>query len=212
MAPAHEHPGAQLRQLAEFQILFLQNTANEVLRHVGDEDNTQRALAAEHLVDDGGHLHLLEAHLYARLLQQVQVLHERLGAEGIALGCHGQRDPVLRPALAVIPGDAAAALHDGRDLSHQLPALLRQHHAPVAAAENGDAQFLLHLQNGGGQRRLGHEQVLGRPVHGAAAVHLQDIAHLQKRHLSPPFPTSIQDSAAFCKKNPRFNGGSACFD
>ena len=178
MAPAHEHPGAQRGQLAELQILLLQDAADEVLRHVGDEDDAHRALAAEHLVDDGGHLHLLEAHLYAGLLQQVEVLHEGLGAEGIALGRHGQRDPVLRPALAVIPGDTAAALHNGRDLGYQLPALLRQHHAPVAAAEHGDAQLLLHLQNGGGQRRLGHEQILRRPVHGAAAVDLQNIAHL----------------------------------
>ena len=182
MAPAHEHMGPQPGQLVELQVPALQNPANEVLRHVRDKNHAQVALLLGHLLDHGGHLHLLEADLDAGLLPQVQELHERLGAEGIALGGDGEADPVFRLALAVIAGDLAAALHDGGDLVQQLPAVLRQRHAPVGAVEDGDAQLLLHLGNGAGQGGLGHKQVLGRPVDGAAAVDLQNVAHLQKRH------------------------------
>ena len=182
MTLPHEHVGPQPCQLVELQIPPLQNAADKVLRHVRDENHAQIALLLGHLLDDGGHLHLLEADLDPRLLPQVQELHERLGAEGVALGGNGQRDPVLRPALAVIAGDLAAALHNGGDLVQQLAAILRQRHAPVGAVEDGDAQLVLHLGNGAGQGGLGHEQVLGRPVDGAAAVHLQNIAHLQQRH------------------------------
>ena len=182
MALPHEHMGPQTGQLVELQIPPLQNTADEVLRHVGDEDHAQVALLLGHLLDDSGHLHLLEADLDAWFLPQMQELHKGLGAEGIALGGDGQGDPVFRPALAVVAGDLAAALHNGDDLVQQLPAVLRQRHAPVGAVENGDAQLLFHLGDGAGQGGLGHEQVLGRPVDGAAAVDLQNVAHLQQCH------------------------------
>ena len=56
-----------------------------MLRGIGQEQNTQRTLPPRHLVDDGGHLHLLEAHLDVGLLQQMQVFHKGHGAEGIPL-------------------------------------------------------------------------------------------------------------------------------
>ena len=150
MSPAHKHMGSQARQLVEFQITALQNTADEPLRHIGDEDHPQIALLLGHLLNDRGHLHLLEADLDAGFLPQMQKLHKRLGAEGIALGGNGQGDTILRPALTVVAGDLAAALHDGDDLVQQLPAILRQGDAAVGPVENGDAQFPLHLGNGAG--------------------------------------------------------------
>ena len=71
MSPAHKHMGSQTRQLVELQIAPLQNAANEPLRHIGDEDHPQIALLLGHLLNDRGHLHLLEADLDAGFLPQM---------------------------------------------------------------------------------------------------------------------------------------------
>jgi len=186
-----KHPGADVHQRLEEQALFRQDAGDEVLRPVGHKDHTQRAAALGYLVDNGGHLHLLEAHLYVRLVQQVQELHKGHGAEGIALGGHGQGCPVGGAALAVIAAELAAAIHQRRDLRHQLAPLLRQRHAPVGAQKHRHAQLPLHLRNGGGQGGLGQKQVLRRPVHGAAAIHLQNVAHLQQRHVPAPLSLPV---------------------
>ena len=47
------------------------------------------------------------------------------------------------------------------------------------------------VRNGGGQRGLGQKQVLRRPVHGAAAIHLQNVAHLQQRHVPAPLSLPV---------------------
>ena len=85
VALPQKHPGADVHQRLERQVLLPQDTADEMLCHVRHEDDAEGAAPRRHLVDDRRHLHLLEAHLDMRLVQQVQELHECLGAEGIAL-------------------------------------------------------------------------------------------------------------------------------
>ena len=147
---AEKDAGTDVHQRLEGEVLFPEDTGDEVLGHVGDKDDAQRAAAFRHLVNDGRHLHLLEADLNVGLIQQVKELHERHGAEGVALGRHGQGGAVGGAAFAVIAGELAAALHQRGDLRHQIAPLLRQRDAAVGAEEYGDAQLPLHLRNSGG--------------------------------------------------------------
>ena len=170
--------GPQRDQGLEHQVLFLQRTADGPLRQVRHEDHAHAAVSCCHVPDHGGHIHLLQRRLHGLLAQTVQRFHKGLGAEGIALGRNGEPDPVGGLPAAVVAAEAAALLHDGGDLGHQLLTVLGQDDAPVGPVEDGDAQLLLHFRHGAGEGGLGHIQALGRLVHGAAAVDLQDVVHL----------------------------------
>ena len=86
---------------------------------------------------------------------------------------------------------AALLLQQGDGVAEKLLALRRELHAPVAAGQHPNAQFVLKLPHRRGNPRLGQEQLLGRLVDGAAFGDLHDVLKLLKRHRKPPLPLSI---------------------
>ena len=178
--------GAEACKTEKFQIAAVQDTADKALRQVRHEQHAQITLLSGHLLDDAAHIRFLQAHLDAGLIEQVEKLHEGLGAEGITLGADGKPGAVFHPALAVIILDLSGALHQRCHLRQQLPAVLRQRDAPVAAVENSDPQLLFQFPDGCGHGGLGHKEILRSLVHGAAAVDLHQIVHLQQGHAFPP--------------------------
>ena len=97
---------------------------------------------------------------------------------------------LFRIFRARIPLDGLL-LQQGDGVAEKLLALRRELHAPVAAGQHPNAQFVLKLPHRRGNPRLGQEQLLGRLVDGAAFGDLHDVLKLLKRHRKPPLPLSI---------------------
>ena len=136
-----------------------------------------------HIVDHAVHAGLFQCILVAVFLVLLEHFQESVLSKGIPLGGNAEMHRCNGAAGFAVQTFNPLLLLQQRDcIAQKLLALRRELHAPVAADEEFDTQFLLQFPHGGGNAGLGQEQLVGGLVDGAAFGDLHHICQLLKGH------------------------------
>ena len=192
MPPANIDTGADGGQFVEFQLPGVQQPADNLLRQIRQADDAHVRPVVIDVVNHTVHPCLPEAKSEAVFTGDSEQPQKRVHCKGIPLAGNGKAHRSRGVACLTIQAlDPALLLQQGDGVAEKLLALRRELHAPVAAGQHPNAQFVLKLPHRRGNPRLGQEQLLGRLVDGAAFGDLHDVLKLLKRHRKPPLPLSI---------------------
>ena len=183
MALADKDAGGHGGQFVEGQVPGVQQMADDLLRHLGEENDAHICPVLVDIGNDLFHAGVLDGVLVMVVRNVIQHFQERVVGKGIALGgdaemhrCGGV------PGFAVKLLDPPLLLQHGDGVAEKFPSLRREFNAPVAADEKLDAQLLLQLPYGGGNAGLGEKQLVGSFVDGAAFGDLHHVGQLLKSH------------------------------
>ena len=183
MALADKDAGGHGGQFVEGQVPGVQQMADDLLRHLGEENDAHICPVLVDIGNDLFHAGVLDGVLVMVVRNVIQHFQERVVGKGIALGgdaemhrCGGV------PGFTVKLLDPPLLLQHGDGVAEKFPPIRCELNAPVAADEKLDAQLLLQLPHGGGNAGLGEKQLVGSFVDGAAFGDLHYVGQLLKSH------------------------------
>ena len=177
------YTGGHRRQLVEGQLPGVQQTADDLFRQFGQIDDADVRPVVIHIVDHAVHAGLFQCILIAVFLVLLEHFQESVLCKGIPLGGNAEMHRCNGAAGFAVQALDPLLLFQQRDcIAQKLLALRRKLHAPVAADEEFDTQFLLQFPHGGGNAGLGQEQLVGGLVDRTAFGDLHHICQLLKGH------------------------------
>ena len=181
MVLPHVGVGLAVDQVVELQVAFLEQVGDVLAVEIAQVQDADFALEACHVVDDFLGLGFAESEVVVVQVELLDHFHEGLDGKGVVLRGYGEF-LLLVHGVAVAFEDCFVVVVQLACLRHELFAFGGERDAAAGAVENYDADFLFEVADGGGERRLRNEQVLGGLVERAHLGDADGVTELLKCH------------------------------
>ena len=149
MVLSHEHVHTRVEQRVERHVGVIEGLLHDALVERVQVQYAHFAAERSYVVDDLGGGGFPKDEVEEVPLASLDNVHEGLHAEGVVLSGHRQARLGLF-LVGVARFQHVRLLDDLACVAEQLGAVVGQRHAAVAAREDGDAELLLKLLDGGG--------------------------------------------------------------